>query len=166
MKSALILLALAKAQAVFGTSTTSFNTDNCARAVTRTRYPLPNQSDHSADCSSFFRTTITLATSTATVTVTNSPVNQKSDEGGLLVARQVIQTPSTVPVHASAYSGTAQYSSACPCAGVTKATTFVPTPVTIVTTTVTATVGSQSRVRWPLQRPTAMIPIAEPAAML
>ncbi|MCJ1462587.1 hypothetical protein MMC07_001189 [Pseudocyphellaria aurata] len=139
MKSALVLLALAQAQAVFGASTTTCNADNCARAVTGTRYPAPIQSDHKADCSSFLRTTITPATSTVTVTVTNPPVNNKRDDEGILVARQATQTPSAVPSYASACSGTARYSSACSCAGVTRATTFAPTPTTTVTATVTAT---------------------------
>ena len=46
-------------------------------------------------------------------------------------ARQVTQLPNQVPIYASACSGTARYSSACSCAGVTMSTTYAPTPVSV-----------------------------------
>lgn len=48
------------------------NADNCARAVTGTRYAPDVQASHTADCSSFMMQTITPATPTATVTLTGT----------------------------------------------------------------------------------------------
>ncbi|KAF8865594.1 hypothetical protein BDZ45DRAFT_736163 [Acephala macrosclerotiorum] len=48
------------------------NADNCARAVTGTRYALDVQASHTADCSSFMMETITPATPTSTVTLTGT----------------------------------------------------------------------------------------------
>ncbi|KAF3908321.1 hypothetical protein AA313_de0207417 [Arthrobotrys entomopaga] len=46
-----------------------------------------------------------------------------------LKARQVTEVPSSVPTYASACSGTARYSSACSCGGVTADTVYAPTPL-------------------------------------
>ncbi|PMD59569.1 uncharacterized protein K444DRAFT_663657 [Hyaloscypha bicolor E] len=46
------------------------NADNCARAVTGTRYAPDVQASHMADCTSFFIKTITPATPTSTVYIT------------------------------------------------------------------------------------------------
>ncbi|MCJ1408961.1 hypothetical protein MMC19_003038 [Ptychographa xylographoides] len=113
--------------------------DNCARAVTGTRLGSSAQQSHFADCSSFMEVVVTPATSTATVTATITGAATNLKRGFEVVERrQVTVTPSSVPTYASACSGTARYSSACSCAGITKSTSTAPTPVTTVTVSVTA----------------------------
>jgi hypothetical protein len=130
--------------------------DNCARAVTGTRFPPAVQSSHKADCSSFLRTTVTPATKsvfpychsllhktdwsprrTVTVTVTAPPHWPPDHDPRALEARQVTVIPTAVPAYASACSGTARYSSACSCFKVTGVTTTAPTPTKTITVTVT-----------------------------
>jgi hypothetical protein len=68
-------------------------------------------------------TSAAAATTTAASAATTTAAGVK--------ARQVTQLPNQVPIYASACSGTARYSSACSCAGVTISTTYAPTPVRI-----------------------------------
>lgn len=85
------------------------------------------------------------STVTSTVIVTNSIAHKRDAvPAGLAViaGRQVTVAPSSVPVYASACSGTAGYSSACSCIGVTGTTTTLPTPTTTVTVLSTITVSS------------------------
>ncbi|CZR61930.1 uncharacterized protein PAC_11827 [Phialocephala subalpina] len=148
------------------------NADNCARAVTGTRYAPDVQASHMADCSSFMMETITPATPTSTVTLTGTSYsvvgsNAKRTAAPLakkdslkprdvaldsflvaptsiaaaatttaagVKARQVTVVPNSVPIYASACSGTVRYSSACSCAGITVSTTYAPTPATTTTT--------------------------------
>src|ERR1700722_17450261 len=63
----------------------------------------------------------------------------KKRQAAALEQRQVTVAPSSAPTYASACSGTARYSSACSCWGITVVTTIAPTPVTTTTVTVTAT---------------------------
>lgn len=77
-------------------------------------------------------------TSTLTVTTTTTLVGMKRHVAAL-EHRQVTVMPSSVPIYASACSGTARYSSACSCWGITAMTTTAPTPLTTTTVTVTAT---------------------------
>lgn len=83
------------------------NHDNCLRAVIASAFPTRLGS---ADCASYFRTTV----------VTNS------------AAQTVI--PTRIPAYASACSGAARYSSACSCIGATHTTTS-PTGYVIVSPT-------------------------------
>ncbi|KAH8756864.1 hypothetical protein BGZ57DRAFT_909083 [Hyaloscypha finlandica] len=158
------------------------NADNCARAVTGTRYALDVQASHMADCTSFFIKTITPATPKSTVYITPTSYsvvgsNAKRTAGAFakkedvqardvaldnlllpaapatttaagVKARQVTQLPNQVPIYASACSGTARYSSACSCAGVTMSTTYAPTPASTTTT---------------LYAPPSIIPVCDPA---
>ncbi|MCJ1383135.1 hypothetical protein MMC17_006248 [Xylographa soralifera] len=63
-------VAAAPAVTTPSTSTTTCNEDNCLRAVQGSAFPTRHGS---ADCASYFLTTVTPATSTQTVTVTTSP---------------------------------------------------------------------------------------------
>jgi len=111
------------------------NDDNCARAVTGTRFPIAVQSSHKADCSSFMEATVIPAPITVTATTTVAPpVTYRG-----LQARQQTELPSVVPTYASACSGTARYSSACSCWGITAYTTTLPTPTVYATVTVSPT---------------------------
>lgn len=151
------------------------NADNCARAVTGTRYAADVQASHRADCSSFMSVTVTPAAPTTTTTITPTSYsvvgsNAKRTAGPAVVpiagreqkraedyaalfspnpalsttvptvtapaiaARQITQVPDVVPIYASACSGTARYSSACSCAGITASTTYAPTPATVTST--------------------------------
>ncbi|KAF6808802.1 hypothetical protein CPLU01_15607 [Colletotrichum plurivorum] len=60
---------LATAAAAFGIVDAQCNANNCARAVTGTRHGPVTQSSRRADCSSYQRTTVTLASVTETVTI-------------------------------------------------------------------------------------------------
>ena len=51
-----------------------------------------------------------------------------------IAPRQVTATPTSIPAYASACSGTARYSSACSCIGVTHTTTTAAAPTTTTTT--------------------------------
>ncbi|KAK6529982.1 hypothetical protein TWF694_003359 [Orbilia ellipsospora] len=133
--------------------------DNCARAVTGTRYNADTQAIHTADCSSFMITTIILPPPTATGYVPTTVYSVITGSGAknrkrnaddslnnlrapaIVKARQATQVPSNVPTYASACSGTARYSSACSCAGITAAVTTVTPPPRFVVVTTTTTVG-------------------------
>ncbi|MCJ1414236.1 hypothetical protein MMC32_000562 [Xylographa parallela] len=86
--------------------------------------------------------TVTTAVSTATVTstiITVTVAARSNDKRTVdLEPRQVTVTPSSIPSYASACSGSAGYSSACSCVGVTRSTTTVATPTTTTTITVTS----------------------------
>lgn len=90
-------------------------------------------------------TTDVTQTDINTVTVTDTPVlrrrvtsdSSSSPASGATCTAETI-VPGSVPMYASACSGTARYSSACSCAGFTSATTIVTAPV--VTSTTTSTV--------------------------
>ncbi|MCJ1396542.1 hypothetical protein MMC18_009433 [Xylographa bjoerkii] len=209
LKLLVLAVGVAAAPAVTtpSTSTTTCNEDNCLRAIQGSAFPTRHGS---ADCASYFLTTVTPATSTKTVTVTTSPTttvtatitntgtvtdvatitdiatvtdiatitniatavdtiidiitvpvtetvtvgvappptlapkNKRALNGDLrghsvtLAPRQMTVAPSSIPSYASACSGSARYSSACSCIGVTKSTTTAPTPVTTKTVTATA----------------------------
>ncbi|MCJ1242837.1 hypothetical protein MMC30_000032 [Trapelia coarctata] len=101
------------------------NSNNCARAVTGTRFPTSVQSAHRTDCSSFMKVVVTPAPTTITVTL-----NYKAKRS--MEKRQITVVPSAVPTYASACSGTSKYSSACSCWGITKTTSTAPTPTVTV----------------------------------
>ena len=135
--------------------------DNCARAVTGTNLGPAAVSTHRADCSSFFAYTVTPDASTTTVIVTPPPITQTNYVvSAATVTSQAVVTvsgtdyvsttnvevypnakraatvsPSAVPSYASACSGTARYSSACACFGVSKTTITAPVPTSTVTVT-------------------------------
>ncbi|KAK6342052.1 hypothetical protein TWF730_001534 [Orbilia blumenaviensis] len=168
MKTAISSLVFAAAASVVhATSSTKCNADNCARAVTGTAVKLALESRR-ADCSSFFRTTVTpdvftevvwetvtpftvtpvtntetvfVATVTEynTVATTTSFITQQPPVKRGLDRRAVTEVPSVVPAYASPCSGTVRYSSACSCWGVAHETIEAPTPTVIVTSTESAT---------------------------
>jgi len=86
--------------------------------------------------------TETASTSTVYVTTTAGPAQRKRfavEEVNDLAVRQVTVVPSAVPTYASACSGSARYSSACSCAGVTRITVTASTPLTTTTSSPTTT---------------------------
>ncbi|MCJ1381279.1 hypothetical protein MMC17_004388 [Xylographa soralifera] len=84
-------------------------------------------------------TAISTATLTSTIITVTVAARSNNDRRNVdLQPRQVTVTPSSTPSYASACSGSAGYSSACSCIGVTKSTTTVATPTTTTTTTVTS----------------------------
>ncbi|MCJ1400014.1 hypothetical protein MMC11_003217 [Xylographa trunciseda] len=127
------------AAAAAATTTSACNADNCLRAVRASSFPTRAGA---ADCSSYFEATVTPATSTITTTATVTSFANKRRRGlnaePALEARQVTVVPSAIPTYASACSGSARYSSACSCIGVTATTSTAATPLTTVTVTVTA----------------------------
>jgi len=91
---------------------------------------------------SFSTVTVTASTSTVYVTTTAGPLQRKRFAAGEvndLAVRQVTVVPSAVPTYASACSGSARYSSACSCAGVTRTTITASTPLTTTTSSPTTT---------------------------
>ncbi|PMD49093.1 hypothetical protein L207DRAFT_522397 [Hyaloscypha variabilis F] len=93
-----------------------------------------------ADCSSYFLTTVTPATYTTTLIIATitSVVDMKKRDEGILYPRQETVAPTNIPAYASACSGSVRYSSACSCVGVTAMTTMAPTLTytqTVTTTT-------------------------------
>ncbi|KAK6360922.1 hypothetical protein TWF730_007037 [Orbilia blumenaviensis] len=88
------------------------NANNCLRAVRATAFPTR---PGTADCSSFFSTTIETKTST-------------EDVGGVITTVTYLETtiPTHIPAYASACDGPVKYSSACSCIGVTPVTTIIP----------------------------------------
>jgi len=124
-------------------TTTACVADNCLRAIRASAFPTRLGT---ADCSSYFITTVTPATYTTTVTPTNTVTvfnNKRRRAAGAapeptLEARQVTVVPSAIPAYASPCSGSVRYSSACSCIGVTATTTTAPTP-TYTATAVAAT---------------------------
>ncbi|EPS41104.1 hypothetical protein H072_4990 [Dactylellina haptotyla CBS 200.50] len=125
--------------------------NNCLRAVRASAFLTRSGT---ADCSSYFRTTATPATSTfyetvhettitntaeATVTVTVGPPGatiKKRVEG------EVLDIPTEIPGYATACSGSVAYSSACSCIGVTGTTITVAAPSTTITVT-TSDIGAE-----------------------
>ncbi|EPE25686.1 hypothetical protein GLAREA_01598 [Glarea lozoyensis ATCC 20868] len=105
---------------------TSCNADNCARAVTGTAKGAAQVASAKADCAAFLATTVTPSATTVFITTTITPAPT-------VIAKRA----ATVPVYASACSGTVRYSSACSCFGVVPSTFTAPTPT--VTSIVTAT---------------------------
>ncbi|MCJ1412899.1 hypothetical protein MMC19_006999 [Ptychographa xylographoides] len=141
------------------------NADNCLRAIRASAFPTRSGT---ADCSSYFLTTVTTAetTVTQTVTVTGTPTEIDSvvatttvdvtattvvEETATIVdvetitlpadlsKRQATETPSNIPTYASACSGSVRYSSACSCIGVTASTTTVAASTVTVTESSTVT---------------------------
>ena len=82
-----------------------------------------------------FRTITHTATVTDTIMEKLLPKARRNNQGPITIS------PSNVPTYASACSGTARYSSACSCWGITACTTTEPTPTATVSTTVTVTVS-------------------------
>lgn len=85
---------------------------------------------------------------TATATVSAAAVARRKGSAmrardsapeAALEARQVTVAPSCIPTYASACSGSARYSSACSCIGVTAQTIIVSATASTVTATVTVT---------------------------
>lgn len=91
----------------------------------------------------------TVYTTVTTVTVENSSPAVKIAAANavrvdhrrtpVLAIRQQTIIPTIIPIYASACSGTARYSSACSCIGVSKTTTTVAAPLTTSTLTSTIT---------------------------
>ncbi|MCJ1283027.1 hypothetical protein MMC26_002354 [Xylographa opegraphella] len=122
-------------------SAASCNADNCLRAVRANSFPTRSGA---ADCSSYFEATVTPATATVTQTATITSYSNKRRRalnavGEGVEARQMTDIPTAIPTYASACSGSARYSSACSCIGVTATTSTAPTPTMTVTVTATAT---------------------------
>ncbi|KAI9774371.1 MAG: hypothetical protein M1840_004265 [Geoglossum simile] len=127
-----VLLGLTAVQGALGSvlERRACNADNCARAVTGTRAGAIPLATRLADCASFFQVTVTPANVTQVVTVTAGAAAKR--HVGVKV-RQVTAVPTDVPTYATACSGIVRYSSACSCAGITKATVTVSAPVATVT---------------------------------
>ncbi|MCJ1389204.1 hypothetical protein MMC18_002059 [Xylographa bjoerkii] len=93
--------------------------------------------------------TVVITTTVSTVVVAASaPAKLKLRDGfeQRIAPRAVTVSPSSVPTYASACSGTARYSSACSCFGVTHSTSTATTPSTTITVTATATATATSLV--------------------
>ncbi|KAH8798649.1 hypothetical protein F5884DRAFT_742862 [Xylogone sp. PMI_703] len=138
MKAALFSCAYLFSTA-FGVAITACNANNCARAVTGTNIKTPVASSRQADCSSFMLTTVTpdtFTTTVATVTIYTDAPSKRDVEARMLAGRDVTVIPTNVPAYASPCSGTARYSSACICWGITAAVTTAPRPTATVTATV------------------------------
>ncbi|KAF3182211.1 hypothetical protein TWF751_007255 [Orbilia oligospora] len=100
------------------------------------------------DCTSFFRTTITVSPRTSTVTRTttisttvteNFEIRRRAVEAK---PKRSIEIPTRIPSYAARCSGRARYSSACSCYGVRSAATITvhpPRTTAYVTVTKTAT---------------------------
>ncbi|KAF3111331.1 hypothetical protein TWF569_007532 [Orbilia oligospora] len=100
------------------------------------------------DCTSFFRTTITVSPRTSTVTRTttisttvteNFEIRRRAVEAK---PKRSIEIPTRIPSYAARCSGGARYSSACSCYGVRSAATITvhpPRTTAYVTVTKTAT---------------------------
>ena len=80
------------------------------------------------------------------MTVTPGPGSLRAKRGAApgvvldLAPRQVTATPTSIPIYASACSGTVRYSSACSCIGVTHATITAKAPTTTTTVLKASTV--------------------------
>ncbi|KAH7329907.1 hypothetical protein BKA65DRAFT_539162 [Rhexocercosporidium sp. MPI-PUGE-AT-0058] len=114
------------------------NRDNCLRAVQGTAKGPAQVEVAKSDCNSFLEKTTTVPSSTATVTqtatVTLPAVLPKRNNGA-----------KTVPTYATACSGSARYSSACSCWGITGGTKTISSGVTTVTVSTTVTVPAGSK---------------------
>jgi hypothetical protein len=97
------------------------NADNCARAVTGSRLGEGRIASAKADCSSFLATTI--LADAVTITVTEAPKTSGTDA-----------SVHDIPSYASKCSGSARYSSACSCWGVTGSKVTVTPTTTVVAT--------------------------------
>ncbi|RFU25258.1 hypothetical protein B7463_g11081, partial [Scytalidium lignicola] len=156
MKSFLILLS-SIAPTVLGLSFDrrgACNADNCARAVTGTAFGTAALSSHISQCSSYFSATVIPPSTTVWNAVATSYVF--SSVGADLppsvlpspTGTSTTVIPSNIPDFASAACDgnttpvPVRYSSACSCAGVTKATTTAPSPTAAVDYTATVTVST------------------------
>ena len=99
--------------------------------VSRARERRASLRSHNTDHAGLNSTITATATAKTTRTASLLPRN--------VAARQVLVTPSSVPSYASACKGS-EYSSACSCFSITRATTTVATPSTTKPVTVTTTV--------------------------
>ncbi|KAK3312388.1 hypothetical protein B0H66DRAFT_570538 [Apodospora peruviana] len=110
------------------------NADNCLRAVRATEKAPRGVTD----CGSYLSATVTPATSTIYSTVVYStalptdPVSSVDTAAPPTGTPITIQPTGTVPVYASACSGSVRYSSACSCMGVFQGTTTVAAPSTTI----------------------------------
>ncbi|EPS44181.1 hypothetical protein H072_1808 [Dactylellina haptotyla CBS 200.50] len=130
-------------------ATANCNADNCLRAIRATAFPTR---PGTADCSSYFRATVTPATVTITeittlsisfteTLLTKTVIRPSEDSNTLtLEKRQATVIPSSIPAYASPCSGAVRYESACSCIGVTRTTITVATPSTTITQTSTTSV--------------------------
>ncbi|MCJ1294552.1 hypothetical protein MMC34_006110 [Xylographa carneopallida] len=171
MLSTLISLATVAVGAIAAPTSTACHENNCLRAIQASAFPTRHGT---ADCSSYFLTTVTPATTTVTATATafvtitvpitttttsaippppspTAPLKKRYDPAALvrhpdlsIIRRQMTVAPSSIPTYASACSGAAGYLSACSCIGVTAAQTTAPTPSTTVTVTLTSVVSVSS----------------------
>ncbi|RKU43589.1 hypothetical protein DL546_005873 [Coniochaeta pulveracea] len=161
MRSLVILALLTTVfEAVLGAACSG---NNCLRAVSR----VATGRNGTVDCMSFFRVTATPLPSTirSTLTITTTvpaaykrwnTVVASRDVGEIhgfhdlnedlaaapLQHRQVTQSPSVIPLYASACSSVAAYSSACSCIGVSHITITAAGSTTIAVSTITETVTS------------------------
>lgn len=128
--------------------------DNCNRAITGTAFGATVLSSRLADCTSFFRVTVTPSTtyvhitfiivssllmqlhSTTTIAVYTHTAPPKRGKLARSPNTPITQSPTAIPSYASAACDfkpstpvSVRYSSACSCAGATIATTTVPSPV-------------------------------------
>jgi len=131
------------------------NADNCARAVTGTAFGAAALSSHISQCSSYFSATVIPPATTIWNPVATTYVF--STLGAVLPPSTPLPgpygtsttiTPTDIPAFASAACDgnttpvPVRYSSACSCAGVTKATTIAASPTCTEDFTTTITVSS------------------------
>jgi hypothetical protein len=108
-----------------GTAFAMCNHDNCARAVTGIKQGSIHQAVASSDCSNFLQTTVTAPASMTVVTVT--PIVNTT----ITFELAKLQPTATIPDYASDCKGSAAYSSACSCLGVTATIITAPASVSM-----------------------------------
>ncbi|KAK6343498.1 hypothetical protein TWF730_011088 [Orbilia blumenaviensis] len=153
VQGSLLLLLSTATTTVTAASTTlrKCAADNCLRAIRASAFP---DRPGTADCSSYFQTTVTPPSTYTTIQIvtptiltsyeqtTTVPIPIATTDASIETPQTFI--PSNIPTYASACSGSIRYSSACSCIGMTAKKTTLPAPTT-TTLTVTDTASQTSK---------------------
>ncbi|KAF6805754.1 hypothetical protein CMUS01_14542 [Colletotrichum musicola] len=123
------LISAANAIAAPAPSPTKCNADNCLRQVRASAFPTRSGT---ADCQAFQTVTSTVVTTTTVAAA--GKVKRAVVDPNIMITQLAKRAAPTIPTYASGCSNSAQYASACSCAGVTGSTKTVTSTVTSTST--------------------------------
>ncbi|KAK2051049.1 hypothetical protein LY76DRAFT_677647 [Colletotrichum caudatum] len=119
------------------------NADNCLRQVRASAFPTRSGT---ADCQAFQTVTSTvLTTTTVDAPTAAAKVKRASVNSNRMTTQLTKSAAPTIPAYASGCSNSAQYASACSCAGVTASTKTVTSTVTSTAACPTSTYAIQQQ---------------------
>ncbi|EFQ33862.1 hypothetical protein CGRA01v4_10757 [Colletotrichum graminicola] len=127
------LISAVNAIAAPAPSPTKCNADNCLRQVRASAFPTRSGT---ADCQAFQTVTSTVVTTTtvAAAAAAAGKVKRAVVDPNIMITQLAKRAAPAIPTYASGCSNSAQYASACSCAGVTASTKTVTSTVTSTST--------------------------------